>query len=285
MKLMRLILMLLLLLPYSADASITESGSGMIIGADHALADRPSQNSAYRVSISQPMTSMTTSKGVGKSTNTLNDSNHESLLQSLRHYAITGFSAFFGTFVGAFLVFLFQRRHEAKKEQNAKISAGKWAQFTIYTQLNALMNIKQQYLDPKRDDQYRELTLPPISFPPNLPQIDLPGLVFLLESNAAQILNEIMISEQRFLTIVGVLEQRNPRHEQMQHLVANSAAACVGPAVIDDATRVILKAMTDSIYDLSDGTIKSHKEVFDKLKVYLEESFPKAIALKVEFNA
>jgi len=75
----------------------------------------------------------------------------------------TGLSALFGTFFGAYFAFLFERRHSEKRERKAIITAAKYAQFVIQAQLNGVKNIKKQFLDPKREDNERHLTLPPFS--------------------------------------------------------------------------------------------------------------------------
>ena len=196
----------------------------------------------------------------------------------VRQNAATMFSALFGTFFGAWFAFAFGKRHESKKEREAEISAGKRAQFAIITQLTALKNMRKQYLDPQRNDPDRALTLTPFSIHAKFPQLDIDALGFMLNDEGAQLLYELMISEHRFITLIGVLEQRNQRHEQMQHKVG-SAGQGLGHATVQ-----ILRDMTDSLYGLSDDAIKSHEEGFEKLKIYLQKRFADSKGLAVEYT-
>jgi len=184
----------------------------------------------------------------------------------------------FATFIGAWIAFQLQKHHERKKERLSNIAAGKSAQFAIVTQLNSLKNIHKQYLSPLERDTDRALKLTPFSVHAEFPQLNLESLQFMLEGEGAQLLNELMISEHRFVTLLGSLEQRNIRHEQMQRRLAVE-----GDAALDAATVQILKDMTDSIYGLTDDAIKSHTQGVNKLKEYLEKRFSGSKGLSVEF--
>jgi hypothetical protein len=186
-------------------------------------------------------------------------------------------STFFGTFLGAYLAFEFQRRHEARRELAANFSAGKRTQFAIITQLKTLKNVKKQYLDPKRTDPDRAFTLTPFTVHATFPRLDLDDLAFTLEGEGAQLLNDLMLTEQRFFTFLGGLEQRNVRHEEMQRQMAKTGT-------MDGSIRQILKDMTESLYGLADDAEKSHDEGLTKLKKYLEIRFPKSKALGVEYK-
>lgn len=125
-------------------------------------------------------------------------------------------SALLGTFLGAYLAFQFQRRHEAANELKVNVAAVKTAQFAIAVQLRGAKNIQQQVLDPKRDDTDRHLTLPPFTVHAKFPSLDMPSLTFMLKGEGAQLLNDIMLAQHQFDTLIGALEERNVRHEEKQ---------------------------------------------------------------------
>ena len=192
----------------------------------------------------------------------------------------TSISALSGTFLGAYLAFLFQRRHTDAKEREGNLAAAKTAQFAIVVQLNASKNIKKQVLDPKRDDPERHLTLPPFTVHATYPSLNIPSLTFMLKGEGAQLLNELMVAEHQFKTLIGALEQRNVRHEAMQRCVSEN-----GPEVgLDRATIIILKDMTDSVIGIGDDVVKELEKVFERLRVYIEKEFLGAKALSVEFK-
>lgn len=181
------------------------------------------------------------------------------------------------TFFGAWSAFRLQRYHEKKKETAAQLSAGKQAQFAIVTKLNALKNVKKNYLDAQRENRDRATTLTPFTVHGQFPRLDLGALKFMLEGDGATLLNDRMVSEHRFLMFLGILEQRNRRHERMQLQIA-------GGAIVDAATAQILTDMTDHLYGVTDDAIESHTAGFAELKKYLETRFPKEKALGMEFK-
>lgn len=192
----------------------------------------------------------------------------------------TSISALSGTFLGAYLAFLFQRMHTEVKEREANLAAAKAAQFAIAVQLNAAKNIKKQVLDPKRDDPDCHLTLPPFTVHAKYPSLNIPSLTFMPRGEGAQLLNEIMLVEHQFNTLIGALEERNVRHEAMQRRVSEH-----GPEVgLDKATVIILKDMTNSIFDLGDDVVQDLQSAFERLRSYIEQAFPGTKALSIEFK-
>jgi hypothetical protein len=192
----------------------------------------------------------------------------------------TSISALTGTFFGAYFAFLFQRRHTEAKEIEANLAAAKAAQFAIVVQLRGAKNIKQQVLDPIREDPERHLTLRPFTVHAKFPSLNIPSLTFMLKGEGAQLLNEIMLAEHQFNTLIGALEERNVRHEAMQRRVSDH-----GPEVgLDRATVIILKDMTDSIFGLGDDVVMELQSVFESLRAYIEKAFPGAKALSMEFK-
>lgn len=189
-------------------------------------------------------------------------------------------TAFFGTFLGAYLAFLFERRHSEAKEREETIAAAKSAQFAIWTQLNIAKNIKKQVLDPLLDDADRHLTLTPFAVHVKCPKLSIVSLTFMLKGDGAQLLGEMMLSEQMFSTLIGAIEQRNIRHESMQQRISQLGEE----AGLDKATKAILKDMTDSIYGLGEDAVKHLDQVFDRLRLYIENEFPGVKALSLTQN-
>ena len=192
----------------------------------------------------------------------------------------TAFSALAGTFLGAYLAFIFQRRYTDKKELEANLAAAKSAQFAIAVQLNAVRNIREQVLDPTRNDPNRHLTLTPFTVHAEYPRLNITALTFMLKDEGAQLLGELLVSEHMFLSLLGALEQRNTRHEVMQRAIATQ-----GPhAALDQATVAILRDITDSVFGLAEDASKSLQTAFDTLAQYVEKVFPKSKALGLQFK-
>jgi hypothetical protein len=189
----------------------------------------------------------------------------------------TSISALSGTFFGAYLAFIFQRRYTERKNREANLAAAEAAQFVIMVQFRGAKNIKDQVLDPKLNDQDRHLTIPPFTVHAKFPNLDIPSLTFMLKDEGAQLLNDIMLAEHQFYTLIGALEERNMRHEAMQRRVSEH-----GPEVgLDRATVIILKDMTDSIFGVCNDVVKQLPLAFENLRTYIEKNFPETKALSV----
>ena len=89
---------------------------------------------------------------------------------------------------------------------------------------------------------------------------------------------DMMIAEQLFITLVGALEQRNIRHESMQRNISVLGAE----AALDNATVMILKDMTDSVYGLGDDAVKHLEDVFNRFRNHIRKNFPKSTFLSTE---
>jgi hypothetical protein len=190
----------------------------------------------------------------------------------------TSFAALSGTFFGAYFAFLFERRHKELEKRNMNMAALKTAQFTIAVQLRGAKNIKSQVLDPKCEDQDRHLTILPFTVHAKFPKLDFQSLTFMLKGEGAQLLNELMLATHQFDTLVGALNERNIRHEEMQRRISVQ-----GPEIgLDQATVIILKDMTDSIFGLGDDVVEELQSTFNRLRVYIEKSFPGTGALSIE---
>jgi len=190
--------------------------------------------------------------------------------------ASTIFSAGAGTYAGAYLAFHFERRYRERKETAQRLLGGKMAQFTLMSQITLLKNLKKNYLDPRSTDPTRELTLTPVSIHTRPGSLDLEKLQFFLEDDGAEVLNRLILAEQRFGTCLGTLEQRNQSHHDAQQQISATGT-------VDRASLQILLDLTNALYVNVDDTIKYHEKQIDALTHYLKKRFPKARPLTIEY--
>ena len=189
-------------------------------------------------------------------------------------------AALFGSFSGAYIAFHIEHLHQASKERDAQLIAGKKSQFALVSQLNGLLNIREQHLNKKKDDPCRHLTLPPFLVHREFPRLPIDDLSFLLDKEGVNILNDAMLAEHRFITFVMSLEQRSSRHEQMQY-----QAARLDPGQdVDKATITILKDLTDSLYGQADDAIAATEQSIRNLKQILEKRFPGSHAFEFKYR-
>jgi len=182
-------------------------------------------------------------------------------------------------FLGAFAAFIFQKYFESVKQKNLDFSSGKRAQFVLVSQFTALSNLNKQYLNDKREDENRFLTLHPITLHHEIMSIHVESLLYMLDDGKdADLLNKILIADQKFKTAVGVLEQRSNYHSDFQHRAAEIGVE----KALDTATTAILTDMTNSLFDCFDDAMAANKEVFEQLFTYLKNKFPKKVPLQYE---
>ena len=174
----------------------------------------------------------------------------------------TAIAAGAGTFAGAYLAFRFERGYKEKKEQSMNLLAGKKAQFALMSQITLLKNLRKNYLDPRKADANRELMLTPVSVHARPISLDLASLQCFLEDDGAEILNKLIVAEQRFGSCLGILEQRNQRHEQAQCQLAATNT-------LDPARHAILKDLTNALYDgVDDALILTKSRSKHLLSIY-----------------
>jgi hypothetical protein len=186
---------------------------------------------------------------------------------------------FLATFFGALSAFQLQKNWERTKQKEKDFNSGKRAQFALVTQYTVLFNLNKQYLEEKRNDHNRFLTLLPLTVLPNFQKIDVDSLLFILDDgDDANLLVEIVVAEQKFITAMGVLEQRNKCHSDFQKRAAKSSKK----EALDDATVIALKGMAEDLYGTFDDAFSSNKDVFKKLGSYLKKKYPKKTRLEMK---
>lgn len=173
---------------------------------------------------------------------------------------------FLATFFGAWAAFQFQKRWEQTKQLTQDLRSGKRAQFALASQFQALNNLNNQYLSEHRDDPDRYLNLHPLTVHLEFQKVDIDSLLFVLDTDNPDLLNEIMLAQNNFQTAMGVLEQRNNYHSNFQH-----KAAQIGDAALDKATDAILRDMTDHLYGIFEDALRLNKEAGNKLGNFLGE--------------
>lgn len=185
-----------------------------------------------------------------------------------------------GTFGGAYFAFLFERKHAAKKERSMNLASLRKAQFALFSMFNCALSIKNQALDPKRDDEHRYASMPPLHVFSKTVPIDLGSVSFILEGDRAQMLSEMMIAEESFNTFLSVLSERSACHLLVQSIIAKHGADAVGKDI-----EAKIKNLTDSTFEMNSESIGKTKAAFDAIGVYIKTKYPKEKALRFEINS
>lgn len=177
------------------------------------------------------------------------------------------------TFVGASAAFYWNIRYEKRKDIFEQYRAGIRAQFALIRQYELLYSVRKHSLDDSgmRENPNRHLELRPYSITlDELPTILPAQLSFMLDIHDAELLHRMDVIENKFVTTVGTLKDRNLYHTEFQHEFAQLSMITV-------PRYAILKDMTDQLYDLTDGTLDDLLDVFPKFREALRRRFSKRL--------
>ncbi len=182
-------------------------------------------------------------------------------------------------FLGAWVAFKLQQYNLDQKKIEEQFAEGKKAQFILFTQFNALLNFKTQILDKHRNDSARAFVMPPFSIHSEYPELDINALSYILNEGKPSLLSEMLITEQKFRTLLGAIDQRNNYHKQLQQRLSESEhsnseiSSHEIESIVGIAICKSLGDLTDAVYKFSDDAIKSHLVVCKQLQHFLLQKF------------
>jgi len=203
-----------------------------------------------------------------------------------------GLTVGFSAFVGASPAF-FRERFTARLEKRRRdYSSLREAHFAILQQYTALTSLRDQFLTAAVQSPVPWLTMLPIVGFFEAPRLDVPKLVYILESPEPDLLNRLLVAQQKYLALHAYFEQRNSVHGQFQERLASlqrdEKLASPAPPV-DDIERLVgqplvgrLKTLTDAILSTYPGIMVFQQAQLNDLEVFSRRVFPKRRAPKFE---
>jgi hypothetical protein len=186
--------------------------------------------------------------------------------------AIVG--AFFGS-ASAFLLGRFQQKRDLHDKRYGTLIA---TQFALLSQWNTLEGIRHKHLEPLRNDPERVAKLglfytPKSYFP--VPFSDIPFLANLGEPN---LLQEVQIAEQSYISAMETLELRNRLVEDFnkseyvkKSVFDKSTVAFHVQAPIHDMH--IIEQAVAALYQQIDGAIPKLKQQTEKVYDFIKQNF------------
>jgi len=168
--------------------------------------------------------------------------------------------------------------------------------FTIFQQLNTLMLLQRDMIDPVRSDPFKFIAMEPVLTEQyNDLQFDFPSLSFILSTKHKQILLDLFIEQQRFRETIKVINYRSALHEQVQPIIERTGieegvdypkealsitlAKALGPRLHKS-----IESATDQIIFHVDRTIVSIGEIKEKLVKTFKELYPEGDFLNFEMK-
>jgi hypothetical protein len=187
-------------------------------------------------------------------------------------------------FGGAWCAFLFENRKAAKDEQADRYSALRYAHLALLNQSSRLVALKEQLPSSRPPDATAWLTMLPTWSSFDVPRLDIRSLVYTItQPHDPDLLNRLLITEQRFLTFVMILEQRDKLHVALQDRLAALRAAghLADPATLDQIEAAVgqplsaqLKSSTSSLLSMLDSIIDGQERRLTELSTFAQNCFP-----------
>ena len=191
-------------------------------------------------------------------------------------------------YVGAKWAFNLNLDREAERLATVQLEAGNRAIITVQHQMNRILNLQQQVVDPVRNDAARHLRMRPIAIHLPMPEIDLNSLSFLIEGDP-NLVSRLSVAQDGAVSAVAMIAERSrvyiedvqPRLEaagarQGGDYLHSDLETMMGPRVM-----AILKQGTDAAIDLVDTAEHDLRVVAEELSQALKGIFPKQIVLRL----
>lgn len=195
-------------------------------------------------------------------------------------------------FIGATAAFFWERLTRRKEREKELVAAGNRAIFIISRQFSVLNQLKAQIIDPVRNDPDAWVKMSAV-----LPRshedlrFDIGSLQFLLDSESPNILNELLVEEDRFFEAMKTINERSHKHyNELQPRMAelgiqapsqhpaNKVKQALGADIVA-AMKTLTQAAIEHVDEGMDGLIKVHK----KLRTSLKTIFPDKKIIDIKF--
>jgi hypothetical protein len=166
---------------------------------------------------------------------------------------VGGVGAGLGTWFGAWAAFGHERRDRERLERRKQGEALRRAMFILLSQRTLLSNMWRQHMAAFVDHPLRHVAMHPFFIAGEELPFDLDRLLFVMNTEDADLLNRLQVCNRRFRTILSAVDLRNALHLEGQGIIAERAT---GDGATEAELRTIvgphrwaqLKDFTDSLF-------------------------------------
>ncbi len=194
-------------------------------------------------------------------------------------------AALLGALAGSLSAYYGQQKAEKLRLQEEHHGALILAQLALIGQVNSLENLREQYLDPYRNNPRRDKEMVMFSQVGSQLAINYDALAFLLMTDYSNLPLEISVAERSYQSAMSALEMRNIAFEKFHakgRLIEADSGAGTCKIAADPRDLRFLKDTTDSLYEITDNAlIKCDKAIHD-LRSAGKVIFPKKKFLSFE---
>ncbi len=178
------------------------------------------------------------------------------------------------TFLGAFFAFRFQNIREKVNIENKNYSALLKTQALFYQYLDVIYSIYKGFLYKFKDDSNRMREIPPISFCKSFAELDYEGLSFILATKEPGLYLNINMHYRKCISTIDAIEERNDHFKKIwgkggiKENDKSREHCSLGISLTDS---IVLESLTDIIYEQTEHTIKSIKEIDTQIQNFIKK--------------
>ncbi len=195
------------------------------------------------------------------------------------HDIITALITLCAAFGGAWAAFRLQKYQNDQKERKHFIVSLQKALFAIGSQYNQLTIIYKQHLEKEEKNKTRHIKIRPIGNYSKIPELDIDSLSFIFGSGDTNIVFELMLAQNCYLSVLGISEKRNEYHIRFQKLTSDLGQDAMEHLGLEGMTQkhpeilLSLEATTDEIYELYTHAIEKNRKASEMLTTFICKNF------------
>jgi len=215
------------------------------------------------------------------------------ILEFLLKYSseiISAFSTLFSAFLGAWLAFKLQNKHEKQVIDEKNRTAINMAQISLMQKYNDLLVIQKNFVSPIPNDPLYWINIPALSPREKTPELDVSSLSSLIDSGDVSAISEILVSIELYNEIIKSInirssvhtEELQPRYEVVRKKYKNQLTSTILVDEMGERTIGTMLNSTNEILKILPESIKQFEETMELIYTIGRKKFPKGKILLVE---
>ena len=194
-------------------------------------------------------------------------------------------------FFGAKFAFQLQTEKQEKDRIYDEVKYGNKAIFEIIRTYNKFVSIRNQFIDPQRNNPLRHYFILPITgVDAHVTNIDFDSLAFLINTKDPDILNKLSAFQQEANSTIEVINQRSKMHfDVIQHAVeiaekthGSRLSEQQIDAEVGNRYKTVIKSSTDIMVECVDSVIALSEEHVKNLSELLKSTYKGHTIIKME---
>jgi len=204
---------------------------------------------------------------------------------------IVGIITLIAAFSGAYFAFKFNERSARRELIENNVKAANKAIFNLISIYNSLGGYRRQYISPFIDNPLRHFAIQPsIGFQKWMKEFDFDDLIYLVESQNPNILNELFEIQAEVITTIDLVEERNEIHYRKIQPAMTKAGIKQGDdvkesqfnSILEEYDISLVKNYTDDLINVVDNILARAEKLIQLMQEINIKMYPteKIIGMK-----